>query len=104
MSGEDFVNVRLTEFGAGLGQVVVHEGPREFAFKPGSVQRVTRVFEWERILSRQEQDGKKLFEIAPSPSKGPDAGPNKPTPGSPETPDETKPGKKTAPGKDADRT
>jgi hypothetical protein len=61
---DDFVNVRLTEFGAGLGQVTVHEGPREFVFKRGDVQRVTRAFEWERVLSRQEQDGKKLFEIA----------------------------------------
>jgi hypothetical protein len=82
MSGEDFVNVRLTDFGAGLGQVTVHEGPREFVFKPGSVQRVTRAFEWERILSRQEQDGKKLFEIAP---------------------DEPKPVKKTVSAKDPDK-
>ena len=82
MSGEDFVNVRLTEFGAGLGQVTVHEGPREFVFKPGDVQRVTRAFEWERILSRQEQEGKPLFEIAP---------------------DEPKPAKKLALGKDADK-
>lgn len=77
---DDFVNVRLTDFGAGLGQVVVHEGPREFVFKRGDVQRVTRAFEWERILSRQEQDGKKLFETAP---------------------DEPKPAKKSAPAKDA---
>ena len=77
MSGEDFVNVRLTEFGASLKQVVVHEGGtpdpaspainhREFVFRPGDVQRVTRAFEWERVLKPQQQDGKPLFEIVPS--------------------------------------
>lgn len=79
---DDFINVRLTNFGAGLGQVTVHEGPREFIFKPGDVQRVTRAFEWERVLSRQEQDGKKLFEVAPQP-------------------DESKPARKPALAKDA---
>jgi hypothetical protein len=102
MSGEDFINVRLTNFGAGLGLVTVHEGPREFIFKPGDVQRVTRAFEWERILSRQEQDGQKLFEIAPSSGKGA-ASPSAPTSGAPGTPDETKPAKKPASEKDADQ-
>lgn len=74
--GEDFVNVRLTEFGASLAPVVVHAGGtpapdghgarhREFIFKPGDVLRVTRSFEWERILAHERIDGKPLFEIAP---------------------------------------
>jgi len=71
--GGDFVNVKLTAFGESLKQVIVHDGGTpdpaarsrhsEFIFRPGDVKRVTRAFEWEKVLRPQEQDGKPLFEI-----------------------------------------
>ncbi len=70
MSGEDFVDVQLSEFGAkwsGGTMVRVHEGRHEFAFSPGQSQRVTRAFDWLVVLSRQKIDGHPLFEIAPKP-------------------------------------
>jgi hypothetical protein len=68
MGGNDWVEVRLSEFGreyAGDGPVRVHEGPHEFVFKPGETQRVTRAFDWERILKPLAIGGRALFEIVP---------------------------------------
>src|SRR5579864_1344416 len=68
MPGKDFVNVRLTEFGAkqtGDGTLQVHAGNHSFYFKPGEVKMVTRAFEWERVLKNEHFNGHALFEIAP---------------------------------------
>ncbi|HLJ87758.1 MAG TPA: hypothetical protein VKZ53_13110 [Candidatus Angelobacter sp.] len=70
MSGEDFVDVQLSEFGAkwsGGTLVRVHDGRHEFSFAPGQTQRVTKAFDWLRVLSIQMIDGHPLFEIAPKP-------------------------------------
>jgi DNA replication protein DnaC len=69
----DTVCVKLTEFGASLGRVQVHEGMFSFDFMPGDIQQVEKFFAWEKILKVQEQGGKALFEIAAEqPSKGKD--------------------------------
>ncbi len=72
--GDDWVQVRLSEFGerytAGAA-VHVHEGQHEFSFHPGEPQRVTRAFDWERILKNVTIAGNPLFEIAPAPAKEP---------------------------------
>jgi hypothetical protein len=68
MAGKDFVNVKLTEFGAqqaGGGRVQVHAGNHSFYFQPGEVKMVTRAFEWERVLKNERFNGHPLFEIAP---------------------------------------
>jgi len=67
-AGSDFVQVRLTELGTKLAEgncVRVHSGPHDFVFKPGEIQRVTRAFDWERVLQNQLIDGQPLFELAP---------------------------------------
>lgn len=67
--GEDWVNIKLTKFGeqfAAGGPVRVHEGNGpEFAVKAGETLRVTRAFDWERVLKQQHVNGLALFEIAP---------------------------------------
>ena len=68
MSG-DFVNVRLTALGveaAAGGTVKVHEGDHSFYFTPGEEKRVTRAFDWERVLRNQHLNGNPLFEIVPA--------------------------------------
>lgn len=62
---DDFVNVRLTKLGEELscGQLQVHEGNHSFYFNAGETQRVTRVFDWERVLKTQHHHGHPLFEI-----------------------------------------
>jgi hypothetical protein len=68
-NNDDFVNVRLTEFGttfAGGTRVQIHEGQHTFYFLPGQVQRVTRAFDWNRVLKNQHFNGHALFEIAPA--------------------------------------
>jgi hypothetical protein len=68
MAGKDFVNVKLTEFGAqqaGGGRVQVHAGNHSFYFEPGEVKMVTRAFEWERVLKTEHVSGHALFEIVP---------------------------------------
>jgi hypothetical protein len=70
MAKDDFVNVQLTEFGKerAAGAVVqVHEGNHSFYFKPGEVQRVTRAFDWNRVLKTQHFNGHPLFEVVPEP-------------------------------------
>lgn len=64
----DFVNVRLTEFGkerAAGGPVQVHAGNFSFYFNPDEVQRVTRAFDWERVLKNEHFNGHPLFEMVP---------------------------------------
>lgn len=67
--GEDWINVRLTQFGerylkeTGGGALTVHEGTG-FAFESGRTVRVTRAFDWERVLKQQHLNGHALFEIA----------------------------------------
>jgi hypothetical protein len=68
MAGEDFVNVRLTAFGkerADGGRVQVHAGNHSFYFEPDEVQRVTRAFDWGRVLKAEHFNGHPLFEIVP---------------------------------------
>ena len=66
----DWVNVQLTEFGerylkeTGGGSLAVHEGSG-FVFKPGEVVRVTRAFDWAKVLRTQHISGHPLFEIVP---------------------------------------
>jgi hypothetical protein len=74
MSKDDFVNVRLTKLGEELskGQMQIHEGNRSFYFKPGEAQRVTRAFDWERVLKTQHHNGHPLFEIADAPAASAD--------------------------------
>ena len=60
----DWVNVKLTEFGAQQGDVYVSDGARRhFRCAPGQVLRVTRAVDWALILDRAHVDGKALFEI-----------------------------------------
>jgi hypothetical protein len=82
MAKEDFVNVRITQFGeryikeCGGGPLRVHEGGRlgsEFAFMPGESQRVTRAVDWDRVLRNQHINGQALFEIVEEESAAPDA-------------------------------
>ncbi|MBZ5533093.1 MAG: hypothetical protein LAO20_16810 [Acidobacteriia bacterium] len=73
----DFVNVRLTPFGAqqageGTLRVTGGGGPgdsgsghHDFIFKAGEAQRVTRAYDWERVLRHQHSNGHLLFEIVP---------------------------------------
>lgn len=74
----DWIEVKLTLFGeryvasTGGGPLRVHEGRHEFAFNPGEPQRVTRAFDWEKILSRQVVAGIPLFEIVQSEEPQPD--------------------------------
>jgi hypothetical protein len=66
MAREDFVNVKLTEFGkqaAGGARVQVHAGNHSFYFEPDEVKMVTRAFEWERVLKNEHFNGHPLFEI-----------------------------------------
>lgn len=66
---EDWVNVRLTAFGErylkenGGGPANVHEGTG-FSVESGKAVRVTRAFDWERVLKQQHVNGHALFEIA----------------------------------------
>ena len=66
----DWVNVRLSEFGerylkeTGGGSLAVHEGSG-FVFKPGESVRVTRAFDWARVLQTQHINGHALFEVVP---------------------------------------
>jgi hypothetical protein len=65
--GEDFVHVKLSAAGeklAGSNPLRVVTGTKDFTFKAGEAQRVTRAFEWERVLSQQYRDGECLFELA----------------------------------------
>jgi|GEM_PF-2496388 hypothetical protein len=64
----DFVNVQLSKFGAdrAAGSVLqVHEGQHSFYFKAGEIQRVTRAFDWNRVLKHQHVNGHSLFELVP---------------------------------------
>jgi len=68
MAGEDFVNVRLTEFGkkrADGGVVQVHAGNHSFYFEPDEVKLVTRAFDWNCVLKAEHFNGHPLFEIVP---------------------------------------
>ena len=64
----DWVNVRLTQFGErylkenGGGSLAVHEGSG-FTFRPGEAVRVTRAFDWARVLQPHHVHGHALFEI-----------------------------------------
>jgi hypothetical protein len=82
MAKEDFVNVRITQFGeryikeCGGGPLRVHEGGRlgsEFSFVPGESQRVTRAVDWDKVLKNQHINGQALFEIIEEESDAPDA-------------------------------
>jgi len=61
---DDFVNVKLTEDAEKHGIVQVHQGKHSFVFKQGTVLRVTKVFDWERILQHErDPQGNGLFEL-----------------------------------------
>jgi hypothetical protein len=75
--GKDFVEVRLTPFGeqqaaggpiritGGGGTGDAGSGHHDFIFEAGKPQRVTRAYDWERILRHQHSNGHLLFEIVP---------------------------------------
>jgi hypothetical protein len=68
MAKDDFVNVRLTEFGkerAAGARIQVHAGNHSFYFEPDEVQLVTRAFDWNRVLKNEHFNGHPLFEIVP---------------------------------------
>jgi hypothetical protein len=74
MPKEDFVNVRLTEFGrtqAPDGRIQVHAGNHSFFFEPGEVKLVTRAFDWNRVLKNEHFNGHPLFEIVPDEQPAP---------------------------------
>ena len=67
----DWVDVRLTEFGArqagdGVLRISEGNGGEGFQFRAGETQRVTRAFDWERVLKPWHHHGHPLFEIVPS--------------------------------------
>ncbi len=70
MSGNDWINVRLTEFAeqyvaqSGGGPLRVHDGRFECSILPGETMRVTRAFDWERVLKPIAIAGQAMFEIA----------------------------------------
>lgn len=70
MAGEDFVHTRLTVAGEQLagkgGYVHIVAGRCEFTFKVGSTQRVTRNYEWNKILKTETYKGQPVFEIVPN--------------------------------------
>jgi hypothetical protein len=71
MAGEDFVEVQLTEHGkevCGAGELHVIAGPHQFTFKRDERQRVTKAFDWTKVLSHQQRDGQLLFEIVTEPA------------------------------------
>src|SRR5438105_13750100 len=73
MSGDDFVNVQFTELGkslAGDAPLRIHEGPREFVFTAGKSERVTKAFDWERVLKNVTVAGTPLLEIVPDAEEG----------------------------------
>lgn len=68
MAGNDWVDVRLTEFGAEYSKgapLHVHEGAHQFSFRAGEMQRVTRAFDWNRVLKNVVVAGRPLLEIVP---------------------------------------
>jgi hypothetical protein len=70
MAGEDFVEIKLTLHGekiAGGTKLEVCDGGRHFVFTPGGTVKVTRSFEWERILKDHKIDGEPLFEEIETP-------------------------------------
>jgi hypothetical protein len=73
MSGEDFVEVKLSEAGerfAAGAPVGLGGGNYHFRFEPGKSQRVTRAGDWNRVLSREMVEGEPMFELcAPQPLK-----------------------------------
>lgn len=67
MPGEDFVHVKMSA----AGEKLAHNGPLrvagsryDFTFKAGESQRVTRNFDWDRVLKHHVVDGEALFELA----------------------------------------
>jgi hypothetical protein len=71
MQGKDFVNVRLNELGeklAGGSPMVLTGSKHSFTFKAGESQPVTRVLEWERVLSKEHHDGEPIFELVDGPA------------------------------------
>jgi hypothetical protein len=66
MAGEDFVEIKLTAHGEKVADgapLQVCDGGRLFAIAPGETLRVTRAFDWERILRDHRIDGELLFEL-----------------------------------------
>jgi hypothetical protein len=71
MRGEDFVHVRLSAAGEKLADgapVHIGGGNYHFTFHPGESQRVTRAFDWVRVLSNEQIDGEPMFELAEPPA------------------------------------
>lgn len=62
----DFVKVKLSAKGeelAGAGELLVIER-NEYRFRAGQVRDdITRAFDWEQVLAKQNRDGIALFEI-----------------------------------------
>jgi hypothetical protein len=68
MTGSDWVQVRLTSFGeerAQGGELRIQEGNggKGFVFRAGEAQRVTRAFDWEKVLKSWTFNGHALFEL-----------------------------------------
>ena len=69
MTGTDWVEVRLTNFGeehAAGGDLRVQEGSG-FVFRVDQTVRVTRAFDWERVLKPWCINGHALFEMVDAP-------------------------------------
>ncbi|HWR37010.1 MAG TPA: hypothetical protein VN622_14200 [Clostridia bacterium] len=68
MAGEEMVHVRLSASGierAGEGTLRMYGSRYAFEFTPGEVQRVTRSFDWAKVLSNEvNESGEPLFELA----------------------------------------
>jgi len=76
MAGEDFVQVRLTEAGrelCGEGTYRVIRGHHDFEFRRDEIQRVTKAFDWHKVLATEIRDGKPMFEIVEPTAEQPSA-------------------------------
>ena len=64
MRGEDFVHVKLSPAGEKLaagGELRVVSASKDMTFNAGETRRVTRAFEWEKVLSHLQHEGESLF-------------------------------------------
>jgi hypothetical protein len=63
----DFVEVKLSARGEEIadGAPMTVAGPNyHFVLEPAKTQRVTRAFDWEKVLSKLHRDGELLVELA----------------------------------------
>jgi len=80
MAGQDFVHVQLTAAGAQMagkgGYVRITRGRCEMTFSVGQAQRVTRAYDWNKVLSGVHFKGQPVFEIVPDASGNAPASPD----------------------------